>query len=172
MFKKDDIVIYSGYGLCQVVDVTTMNMNGIPKDKLYYTLHQLSGNGGTIYTPVEHKEKVLREVITREEAQELIEGMDEIEDLWVTDERLRENQYKEAVKSCNCREWIRIIKCLYSRKQDRLAQGKKMTSVDEKYFNIAKECLYSELSISMDIPMEDMEAYITDKIDGPVTVIG
>lgn len=167
MFKKDDIVIYSGYGLCQVMDVTTMNMRGIPKDKLYYTLHQLSGNGGTIYTPVEHKDKVLREVITREEAEQLIEGMADIEVLWVTDERLRENQYKEAVKSCSCREWIRIIKCLYSRKQNRLAQGKKMTSVDEKYFNIAKECLYTELSISMDIPKDEMEAYITEKIDRP-----
>jgi len=172
MFKKDDIVIYSGYGLCQVMDVTTMNMTGIPKDKLYYTLHQLSGNGGTIYTPIEHKEKVLREVISREEAEALIEGMADIEILWVPEERLRENQYKEALKSCSCRELVRIIKCLHSRKQDRLAQGKKMTSVDEKYFHMAKECLYSELSISMDIPMEDMEAYITEKIDGPVAVIG
>lgn len=142
-----------------------MNMNGIPKDKLYYTLQQLTGNGGTIYTPVEHKDKVLRSVLSREEAEELIRYIPQIEVLWVTDERLRENQYKDALKSCDCKEWIRIIKCLYLRKQDRLAQGKRMTAVDEKYFRIAQDCLYSELSMSMGISKDKMEEYITAKIE-------
>lgn len=166
MFKKDDIVIYSGYGLCRVMDVTTMNMHGIPKDKLYYTLLQLTGSGGTIYTPVEHKEKILRAVISREEAEDLIQFIPEIEVLWVTDERLRENQYKEALKSCDCRDWIRIIKCLHFRRQDRQAQGKRMTAVDEKYFQIARDCLYSELSMSMGVPKERMEAFIMEQIEG------
>lgn len=171
MFKKNDVVIYSGYGLCRVFDVAKMNMHGIPKDKLYYTLQQMVGNGGTIYTPVEHKEHVLREIISREEAEELISFIPEIDSLWIADEKQRESQYKKALKSCDCQEWIRIIKCLYLRKQDRLAQGKKMTSVDEKYFQIVKESLYSELALSMDVPKEKMEEYITERIDGTITAV-
>ena len=41
-----------------------------------------------------------------------------------------------------------------------IAQGKKATTVDERYFHAAEEQLYEELSIALDMPKEGMRAYI------------
>ena len=50
------------------------------------------------------------------------------------------------------------------RKQERLAQGKKTTAMDERYLRLAEENLYSELSLALGVPKEEMEAYITKRM--------
>ena len=70
-------------------------------------------------------------------------------------------KYKECIRSCECRELIRIIKTIYIRKKERLSQGKKVTAVDERYLRLAEENLYSELSLLLGIPKNRMEHYIT-----------
>ena len=99
-----------------------------------------------------------------EEAAELIDSIPSIGNLWVADERQRELNYKQAVNSCDCREWIKIIKTLWLRNQQRLSQGKKITAMDRKYFKMAEDNLYGELSVSLEIPKEKMEEYITEKV--------
>ncbi|MCX4321156.1 MAG: CarD family transcriptional regulator, partial [Lachnospiraceae bacterium] len=65
---------------------------------------------------------------------------------------------------CDCRDWIKIIKTLYQRKRERLARGKKTTAMDERYLRMAEENLYSELSLVLGVPREDMEDYITQRL--------
>ena len=38
MFETGEYVVYGKNGICQVMGVTTMDMEGIPKDRLYYIL--------------------------------------------------------------------------------------------------------------------------------------
>ena len=95
----------------------------------------------------------------------LFRSIGEIDLLWVGDEKKREQIYKEAIRTCNCEEWVRIIKTLYVRKQSRIAAGKKVTSSDAKYLHLAEESLYGELSVVMGVPKEDMEAYITKRVE-------
>ena len=40
-----------------------------------------------------------------------------------------------------------------------------MTSTDEKYFHMAENCLYTELSVLIDIPKDKVEEYITAKLE-------
>ena len=47
--------------------------------------------------------------------------------------------YKEAMKSCDCKEWVRIINTVLKRKEERLAQGRKMSACDERY--LKRVCL-------------------------------
>ena len=47
-----------------------------------------------------------------------------------------------------------------SRKQ----QGKKITYVDDRYLKEAKENLYEEFSIALDIEKDNVEQYITDHL--------
>ena len=101
----------------------------------------------------------------KEEAEELIREIPQIEGLWIGSEKQREEKYKECMKSCKCAEWVRIIKTLYQRKMSRLKQGKKITATDERYLRMAEGNLYSELSIALGIPESGMEAYITNQIN-------
>lgn len=164
MFEKGEYIIYGVSGVCQVEDVTTMEMEGVPRDRLYYVLAPVSQKGGKIFTPVDNEKTPMRRVLTREEATGLIDRIPEIEELWISSEKLRENKYKECMRSGDCREWIRIIKTLYLRNQERSAQGKKVTATDEKYLHMAEECLYSELEIPLEIPKNQVEQYIVERL--------
>ena len=120
--------------------------------------------GCRLFTPVDNEKVKMRPVLTREEADALIEQIQEIDTLWVKDEKNREQIYKEAIRTCSCVEWVRIIKTLYIRKESRLAAGKKVTSSDAKYLHMAEDSLYGELSVVMGIPRDEMESYISRRV--------
>ena len=88
----------------------------------------------------------------------------DIEELWEKDDKVREMRYKEAIRSCNPREWIQIIKTSYLRQQQRKAIGKKATTVDERYFKAAEEHLYAELSIALGVPKDEVKDYIQTRL--------
>ena len=106
----------------------------------------------------------LIETIVQEEADQLIEDMPKIEQLWVPDDKQREAKYKEAMNTCDYRAWVSIVKTLYIRKQERTAQGKKITALDERYMRTAENELYSELSLTLGIPKDEMEQYIRERL--------
>ena len=164
MFKIGEYIIYGFNGVCRVENVGTIRLSGIEKDRLYYTLHPFGEKEGTIYTPVDNKTTLMRPILTKKEAKELLDEISGIDSLWITDERTREMTYKEVMNKCDSREWVRIIKTLYLRRKERIAEGKKITASDEKYLRLAEENLYSELSVALEIPRNQMEEYIADYI--------
>lgn len=164
MFKTGEYIVYGTTGVCQVTDVGKMDLSGTVKDRLYYTLIPVGEKDGRIYTPVDNQKVRIRSVLTREEAEHLINEIREIETIWVADEKRREQIYKEVLCKCDCREWVKIIKTLYLRKQSRLAEGKKVTAVDERYLKIAEANLYGELAIALGMPKDEVEAYITRRV--------
>ena len=152
MFNKGEYIVYGTTGVCRVRDITAMSTDGSGKEKLYYVLEPVGVSGSRIMTPVEGNKSILRPILSRDEAYRLIDGIQDVDQLWITDDKQRVSKYKEALKTCDCREWIGIIKTLHFRKKDRLARGKRLTEVDERYLKKAKENLYRELSIPLEIP--------------------
>lgn len=165
MFETGDYIVYGSTGICQVMGVTTMNMDGIPKDRLYYVLRPDGQAEGKIFTPVDNVKLVMRRVMTQKDAEDLINEIPDIETLDIADDKLREEKYKECLRSCESREMIRIIKTIYLRKKERFAKGKKVTATDERYLKQAEENLYSELSMLLGVPKNKMESYITARIN-------
>lgn len=165
MFGKGDYIVYGTTGVCRVRDITAMASGETGAEKMYYVLEPVGVAGSRIMTPVEGNKSVLRPVLSRDEAYRLIDGIREVDQLRIADDKQRESRYKEALKTCDCRAWIGIIKTLHFRKQDRLSRGKRLTEVDERYLKKAKENLYRELSIPLEIPAEDVERFIAGRIE-------
>ena len=165
MFKIGDYVAHYKEGVCEVTSIGKLDISCSDKKKEYYTLKPLYDAGGTLYTPVENEKRQIREVITSEEAQALIEDMLNIETIGVTDEKRREISYKEALLRNQCRDWVAIIKTSYTRKMKRIASGKKVINVDDKYLNIAEKFLYGELAVALDMPKDEVKGYITDYLN-------
>lgn len=165
LFKKGEYIVYGTTGVCLVKDITTMDREEISKEKLYYVLEPTGSVGGSITTPVEDNKSVMRRVLTKEEAYELMDEIKDIDKLWVTDEKQRETKYKEALRTCDCKEWIGIIKTLYLRKKDRMIHGKRLTEVDERYMRKAKENLHGELSVTLGIPVMEVEQFILSRLE-------
>ena len=164
MFETGEYVVYGRTGICQVTGVTTMRVDGSSGEKLYYVLRPGGETDGKIFTPVEGGKQVLRGIITREEAERLIDEIPSIETLSIENEKFREDSYKKCIRTCECRDLLRIIKTIYVRKQARLSHGKKTTATDERYLKLAEDHLYSEFSMLLDIPKEHMAGYIEQRV--------
>lgn len=101
----------------------------------------------------------IRRPATREEALTLIDEMDDIDILWVTNERMREREYKTCISSCECEAWVKILKTLYQRTTKRGS----ITSMDKKYRQIAEKALYSEFAYALDISADEVDGFIKDR---------
>ena len=119
-----------------------------------------------IYVPVSNSDSRLRLCLTKEEAWNLIKRIPEIPTAWINNEKLREQNYKEAVKANDPEALVAIIKMIYQRKQKRLAQGKKCIATDARYFQIVENLLYMELGVAIGKPKKEVcktiIEYITD----------
>ena len=161
MFQKNDMVIYGNQSVCEVVNIGTLSMSMIDKKKEYYTLRPIYQRDSVVYVPVDSEKPVMRRVITKEEAQELVKNIPNIKAAWIEKEVEREQEYKKAISSCDPEQLIMIIKTLYSRKKARIEDGKKVTVIDERYFKMAEKQLHEELAFALEIPKEEIADYIS-----------
>lgn len=164
MFNIGEYIVYGMNGVCRVEEIGPMSLSGVDSDKMYYTLLPLYTKGSRVFTPVDNQKVVMRPVISEQEVCQLIDDIQNIEEIEVTDDKRRELAYKEAVKSCDCRELIRIINTTRKRKEERLAQGKKMSACDERYLKQAQDTLYGEFAISLKIEKGEVEDFISSRI--------
>ncbi len=165
MFEIGDYIIYGNSGVCEVVEVGPIQLNERDKNEtLYYTLEPVFEKGSKIYTPVGNKKVLMRLALNKDEAINLIDNMPNIEFDTELSDKEREQEIKVGLKSIDPEEWIKILKALYYRKCERHADGKKMTSSDEKYVQQAQDYLYGELSISMDIPKEEVSELVSSRL--------
>ena len=117
-----------------------------------------------IFYPVDSNKVMMRSVLSKEEAKNIVSAIGDIEPMWIDNDRQREEKYKEAIGSCDCQKLICIIKTLYARNQERISQGKRITYVDDRYLKEAKQNLNDEFSIALGIKPTEVEKYIEEHI--------
>ena len=164
MFSIGDYVMKTSKGVCHIDDITHLDMSGIDKDKLYYVMTPIDGKGSTLYVSVDTAQESIRAAMTKGQAENVIDSIPSIEEAWVENDKLREQCYKDAVRSGSPEALIGIIKTIYARKKLREGQGKKNTAVDERYFKQAEDLLYAEIAFALGKSKDDISDYITDMI--------
>lgn len=147
MYQVGEYIIYGYNGVCRVNDITYLDdISGADRTKQYYILSPLGNQGSVIYSPVNNTKVTSRALISREEAEELLKKGPYMDKFQIPYDKLQESRYREIVGTCDCSQWLRLMKTLYFRKTERQAQGKKVTARDEKYLGITEEYLLTELA--------------------------
>lgn len=164
MFKIGDYVVHGRNGVCKIKDITHVDITGADKSQLYYILVPIHSENSKIFYPVGSNKVIMRIVISKKEAQQLISEIKNIEPVEIDNERQRENMYKETIGSCDCHRLIGMIKMLNERNRERVEQGKRATFLDDRYLKEAKKTLLDEFSIALSIDVEDVEEYIQSHI--------
>ena len=165
MYKKGDNVLYGTYGVCVIEEISTLDIPGIDNKKMFYTLCPRNSTA-KIYVPVDGDTSKLKNLLSKKEAMDLIEDIHDLEPLRVYDKKKPESSYKEAIRSGDRVEMIRLIKCIYFRNKERSDEGKKTTTIDEKYMHIAEDMIYQELGEVLKIPKDQIVDYLTERIEG------
>ena len=157
MYKSGDVVVYGRdvYRIKDVKDNYLFNKN-------YYIMNPIDDDSLVTSVPVDTT-SYLRDVITKEEAEELIAKIPFIETIQVNDRDI-EYEYKRLLGENTLESLIKIIKTAYLRNMTRLDQNKKISEKDEQYFNQAERRLYNELSISLQLTFDETRQYVIDSV--------
>lgn len=166
MFKIGEYVVYGHNGVCQIKEIGPLGKMAQDEDRLYYTLIPYAESGSTVFAPVDSQKIPLRRIVSKEEAMELLNEMPDISVLAIAEERKREEMYKNALKTCDCRNLLSLIKTIYIRKKEREAKGKRLTSADSRYFRTAEQALYEELAAALETESEKIKSFVQERLDG------
>lgn len=163
MFEIGQYVICGNKGVCVIEDITALDISGVDKGKKYYVLKPLYVSSSTVYVSVDAPLS-MREVLSAQEAEQLIRKIPEISGIEIQNERLVEQDYKKCLKAGNSEMLVKLIKTIYLRKQKRMEAGRKETAVDGKYLKIAEDMLYGELAVALQIKRKEVLKYITEQL--------
>ncbi|MBQ3405507.1 MAG: CarD family transcriptional regulator [Oscillospiraceae bacterium] len=165
MFNTGELIVYGNTGVCRVVDVKEINMSRDEGTQLYYVLKPLYQNY-TVSTPVDNKKVFMRHIISREEAERLVEMIPSIRAEAYhnrSPQRLAEH-YKESISTHDCEDLVELTMSIYAKKQFVEQQKRKFGAVDEKFMRRAEELLFGELAAALDITRDEVRGYIEAKL--------
>ncbi|MEE8886617.1 MAG: CarD family transcriptional regulator [Eubacteriales bacterium] len=149
MYKKGEYIVYGSSGPCLVTDITRLDMPGCDRKRKYYVLRPVISNRSTIYCPVDNQKVKTRDVMGPSEAKEMLSDIADMPSMKIDNEKKREDQYREVLRNTNFRDWISMLKMLVLRRQIRADEGRKFTSVDERYLREVGDIATCELSIAL-----------------------
>ncbi len=163
MYNIGEYISFGNNGVCEIIGTEALEMaRDIADNRQCYILRPLHDQSCTIITPVDNPKVIMRSLISKEETKKLLEDIPEIETLPEQSARQQEIAYQKALHSCNCREWVRLIKTLTYRISIRKQKGKKVTATDDRYYKAASEKLIEEFSVVLGIDKGETEELLTN----------
>ncbi len=164
MYKVNDVVVYASYGVCEISAIEERDFSG--ENVEYYVLRPVGDSRNTFYVPTAKSAltEQMRRVYTREEVEELIRVMPDEDFIWIDDEAVRKEKYREIISGGDRLELVKLIKTLYIRRQELLQQHKKLHSADEKFLAEAENMLYDEFAYALGIGKDEVVPYIKEHV--------
>ena len=120
--------------------------------------------GSVLYVPVEGAESKIRDVISADGAEELIDEIEYAPEIELPEGKKAEPVISEVIKRNMVDEMMSLVKTLHKIKAIRLSEGKKFASLNERYLNIAEKLLYTELAFSLKVEKDDIKKRVFDEL--------
>ena len=158
MFQPGDLVVYGRTGVCRVERIER------ERGQDFYALTPLY-HSCNILTPVNGK-IFMRPVISKEEALRLIDQMPSMEvEPWQSG-ALREmnERYQAIVATHECEDLIELVMSIYAKKKNAEQEKRKFGAADERFMKEGKALLHGELAVALDIPVDRVPGYISDRL--------
>ncbi len=173
MYQTGELIVYGTTGVCRVEGVTKPRLNLAERNREYYLLTPLFQDG-VIYSPVDSEKVAMRPVMTRQEAEELVDQMPELQaEAWKAPTMQALTQrYQDVMRSHDCRQLAALTKSIYAKRRQAESHKRRLGLVDERYMKQAERLLYGELSVALDIPYDDVEAYIARRVEAKSAGVG
>lgn len=158
MFEQGDYIVYSSYGVCFIDEIVEKIIDA--SKRLYYVLHPIHEANSRILTPVDNKKVKMRAIMTPDEAEEVLDNITSNDCNPILDRKQRDLAYTKILKEGNPDELAEIINALTIESHEKEIDKKKVSATDKKYLDKAESLLYSELSISLSMDIDE----VNDKV--------
>ena len=173
MFQIGELVVYGSTGVCRVEEIASLDQSVRDRGKRYYLLKPL-WQDGVIYAPVDSAKVPMRPVISREEAEALIDRMPGIQAAVCqrgTAQALAQ-QYQSAVRDGGHQALIQMMKAIYHKRGLAEAKNRRLGMIDERYMKQAERLLFGELATALEIGYDEVEGYIAARLEGAAESAG
>ncbi len=164
MFSIGDKIIYGSEGVYTVKEFTTSPIDKTDSRPFYVLCPVHGPAGNVIVTPVGNDKVKMRPVMSRDEALAFIDRIPEITTLTVEKEKNRREVYRQTLANATGDDFVSIIKTVMERRELFLKAKKRLSESDNDYERKAKFCLNGELASSLDIPIDEVDSFIKERL--------
>ena len=160
MFKINDSVIHCREGLSTIIAIN--NMNG----KDYFLVSVKRNSGETIYVPVETAESIIRPLMDKKAADELLKYIKKIKKEFNSNTKQRRDAYKKKLSSGDVKEIAYLYRQLYFYEAMGGEENSeiKLGPVDIDMLSYAENMLMDELSLTYGVKRGEIKAFIEKRI--------
>ena len=162
MFEKGDYVFYASGGICRIEEIAQAPLAGMPADRTYYVLRSLHDANGISYLPTDCTTVFLRPILTANQADQLLQNADKMDLITAPDAKALRARYQEAMRTYQPNEWLRVLKTIQDRAEQMAAAARtqRISETERSFGEEARKYLYTELSLALDLPDSQIEAFI------------
>lgn len=164
MFCTDEVIIYGGYSVCKIAEITQKELNGEMID--YYVLKPVFNPDSTVFVPTNNEilKKRMHAVICKEDTCALIKSMPQIEEIWIDNEGKRKELYKDILARHERNEIVGLIKALHIHQKQQTEKKRRLHISDERFLKEAEKTLCEELAYVLDMAPEDVPSLIRSQV--------
>ena len=156
-FNKGERVIHCRDGLAVIMDNATIAGND------YFVVKAVRGGGENIYVPVDRADVIIRPIMTKEEANQLVEKMKGFGIEYNNNTKQRRDSLKRRLMSGDVNDTAFLFKQLYFFKEIK-DPSVKYGPVDLDMLQYAANNLLDELAISYSVGRDEIEQFIYQKL--------
>lgn len=158
-YEVGDYVMHENAGVCQVAAIEERALQGKGSEKLYYSLEPVFQDGSQVITPVDAGTgKIrIRDVKSKEEMEAILSELELLDVIEEKDDRVRAERVKEEIALFDPRPLAGVVKTAYLRKAQRIRDGKRVMSADEKILQTAGKKLFQEMAFVLHLEMSEVE---------------
>ena len=154
-FRVNDRVVHCREGLSVIVGETTI------ADNEYFVVVSDKGDKENIYVLKSRTDNIIRPVMNVEEANKVVEFMKTVEPGFISNTKQRRDLYKKKLLSGNVYDLAYLSRQLYFFNYfNSIGQVVKLGPTDLQMLKDAESILFDELSISYNVPRENMDDYV------------
>lgn len=164
MYKAGTFVIYRNEGVCEIKGIIQKEFRDNMME--YYVLNPVHNKNAEVLVPKNNADLVakMRDVLSKEEIMAIIRQMPDEEVIWIDNEEIRKEKYKEIISEGDRIKLVRLIKTLYLHKEMQKKSGRKLHIADERILKDAEHILYDEVAFVLNISQNEVVPFINEQL--------
>jgi CarD family transcriptional regulator len=162
-FAIGDLIFYGESGVCRVEEIVQKEFLG--ELRACYRLSPIY-QSCTIFTPADNEAVFMRNILSRNEAQAIIDSIGTIEPEISKTASPREltERYDKMIKTHDCNEYLKFIVSFHKKKKLLSEQKKKVSAIDERFLKKAEDLLYGELAAALEMDKIATKLMIQERV--------
>ena len=153
------VMVHKAHGICTIKEILQIGGND------YYKLVPSFDEGMSIFVPISKEKEFLREVIDKNQADDLVDYMNNLDDSIIDDSKERRDSFHKKLSSGDLKEIAYMCYKLYLLKKAKLNSNAKFCLTDSVMFDKAHKMLFDELALAYKMDRNKIVDYIRLRLE-------